>query len=57
MFHSLNIRTAQHSDVEHIVQGHFRSFNFRMILYNTNSMKMSRYIRYSVVRSADASSF
>ncbi len=32
MFRSLNIRTAQHSDVEPIVQGRF---NFRMMLYNT----------------------
>ncbi len=32
-----NIRTAQHSDVEHIdiiVQGNFVSFNFRVMLFN-----------------------
>ncbi len=32
-FRILNIRTAQDSDVEHIVQGNFRSFNFCMMLY------------------------
>ncbi len=26
IFLSLNIRTAQHSDIEHIVQGNFRKF-------------------------------
>ncbi len=50
MFRIINIRAAQHSDVEPIVQGitfvvlifvcycarkNFRSSNFRMILYNT----------------------
>ncbi len=34
IFRSLNIRTAQqHSDVEHIVQGNFRSFNFVYEIY------------------------
>ncbi len=35
MNYQLNIRIAQDSDVEHIVQGNVRSFNFRMMLYNT----------------------
>ncbi len=44
-FRIFNIRTAQHSDVEHnyndiIVQG---DFHFRMMLYNTKYTKITRY--------------
>ncbi len=46
IFRSLNIRTAQDSDVEHVVQG-----NFRMMLYNTkirnfHYTKITRYTIY-----------
>ena len=37
----LNICTAQDSNVEPIVQGNFRSFNFRMMLYNMKYTKIS----------------
>ena len=47
--YELFIRTAQHSDVEPIVQGTFRSFNFRMMLStiqtveNVHRTKITRY--------------
>ena len=40
-----NIRTAQHSDVEHIVQG-----NFRVMLFNTKYTKISTIRLYTVPR-------
>ncbi len=45
IFHSLNIRTAQHSDVEHIVQG-----NFRMMLYNTKYTNISTIRKLPAIR-------
>ncbi len=50
VFRILNIRTAQDSDVEHIVQGHFRSFNFRMMLYNTKNTKISTIRKLPAIR-------
>ena len=43
LFRILNMRTAQHSDVEPIVPGkcRTRSLNFRMMLYNTKNTKIS----------------
>ncbi len=43
VFRILNIRAAQDSDVEPIVPGKFRSFNFRMMFYNTKNTKISTY--------------
>ncbi len=45
IFRSLNIRTAQHSDVEHSVQG-----NFRMMLYNTKYIHHTKITHYTVSR-------
>ena len=38
--------TAQHSDIEPIMHGNFRSATFRMMLYNTKYAKITRYTVY-----------